>query len=171
MKIKIPFIEVQTDEKCPCNDYKEYELKLKCMRTKLHSKYIACISIGIVIWIIATGQANTEQFADWISFASTITSIILSVIAIILSITGEGKTDAVRDKIEEAVKKLEKTANDIENANSDSVKNINEVKREIVSLKESLKDIPGKTVEQMQVAYGLSNAQANTTQNSDKGWL
>ena len=106
MKIKIPFIEVQTDEKCPCNDYKEYELKLKCMRTKLHSKYIAFISIAIVIWIVATGEANTEQFSEWISFASTITSIILSVIAIILSITGEGKTDVVRDKIEEAVKKI-----------------------------------------------------------------
>ena len=65
---------------CPCKDYNEYEIKLKCAKTKLHSRYIAFIAMGIVIWMLATGDANSPEFSDWISFASTIASIILSVI-------------------------------------------------------------------------------------------
>lgn len=45
------------------------------------------------------------------------------------------------------------------------------MKREIIGLKDALKDIPDKTVEQMQAAYGLNEAKVNTAKNSDKGWL
>ena len=86
MRIKIPFVEFETNKECPCKDQNEYELKLRCMKAKIHSIYIASIAAGIVIWALATGQANSEEFSSWISFASTITSIILSVIAIFMSI-------------------------------------------------------------------------------------
>lgn len=171
MKIKIPFFEIESDKACPCNDFNEYQLKLKCMRTKLHGRYIACISLGIVIWLLATGQANTQEFSAWISFASTVTSIILSVIAIIMSIFGESKTDAIRDEIEETVKKLERTADVIEQANKDSIKNINSVKQEIKELKGILQKIPDKTVEKIQTSYVLDAKEINNKENSNIGWL
>lgn len=93
------------ESNCPCENYNEYEIKLKCAKTKLHSRYIAFIAIGIVIWLLATGEANSSEFAEWISFSSTIASIILSVIAIIMSITGENKTEAMRNQMEETAKK------------------------------------------------------------------
>lgn len=67
-------------------DFDKYELKLKYAKLKLHCVYFIAIAIGIIVWMLATGKANTEEFSSWISFASTIASIILSVIAIILSI-------------------------------------------------------------------------------------
>ena len=76
---------------CSCKDYNEFEIKLKCAKAKLHSRYIVCISIGILVWLVATGEANTKEFSSWISFASTVASIILSVIAIIMSITEKEK--------------------------------------------------------------------------------
>lgn len=168
MRIKIPFVEFETNKECPCKDQNEYELKLRCMKAKIHSIYIASIAAGIVIWALATGQANSEEFSSWISFASTITSIILSVIAIFMSISGENKTDLMRDKMEEASGKLEKTAKDIEIANKESIKNIIELREEMSGLKKVLKDIPKETVEQMQ--YGLKNVEATNMKNG-KGWL
>lgn len=100
-----------------CNNIREYEIKLENAKTKLHSRYIVAILVCIVIWLLATGEANTQEFSNWISFTSTIVSIILSVIAIILSITGESKTDMMREKIEDAVETLQSTVHDIEKVN------------------------------------------------------
>ena len=147
MRIKIPFIEFETDKDCPCKDQSEFELKLKCMKTKLHSIYIASIATGIVIWSLATGQANTTEFSDWISFASTITSIILSVIAIILSITGESKTDAMRNQMEETAGKLEETAKAINDANVKNSENVKELKDNIEILSYKIELLQGKTDE------------------------
>lgn len=156
---------------CECKDFNEYEIKLNCAKTKLHSRYIAAIAAGIVIWSLATGDANTEEFSAWISFASTIASIILSVIAIILSITGEGKTDVMREKIEVAVRKLEGTAHNIEDANRKSIDNIEELKKEMDELKFALKNIPGETIEKMRTEYAVSNIEVNDSKNSNKGWV
>lgn len=134
-------------QECPCKDYNKYEIKLKCAKTKLHSRYIACISTGIVVWLVATGKANTEEFSSWISFASTVASIILSVIAIIMSITGENKTDAMKNQMEETAQKLEVTANAIEDANKDNQGNIKELKENILLLQAKIESLQGKTDE------------------------
>lgn len=127
----------------------EYELKLKCVKTKLHCRYIVCISIGVVIWLLATGEANSEEFSSWISFSSTIASIILSVIAIIMSITGEGKTDEMRNQMQETIGKLEKTAESIDHANDQNIKNINELKSSIELLKQKIESLQGRTEEML----------------------
>ncbi|MCI8798062.1 MAG: hypothetical protein HFG89_14710 [Dorea sp.] len=159
---------------CPCKDYNEYELRLKCMKTKLHSRYIVCIAIGIVVWSLATGEANSSEFSDWISFASTITSIILSVIAIILSITGESKMDAMRNQMEETASKLEETANAINNANSQNIKNVEELKENISLLEEKIEAFQGETKEalnqyQKSNRYDYSNV-LNTKINPNFTW-
>ena len=156
---------------CECKDFNEYEIKLNCAKTKLHSRYIAAIAAGIVIWSLATGESNTAEFSAWISFASTIASIILSVIAIILSITGEGKTDVMREKTEEAVKKLENTAQNIEEANKKSIDNITDLKREIDDLKTALEKIPYQTVEQIKTEYKVSSFEESASEKIGKGWL
>lgn len=134
-------------QECTCKDYTEFEIRLKCAKAKLHSRYIACISIGALVWLVATGAANTKEFSSWVSFASTVASIILSVIAIIMSITGENKTDAMRNQMEETAKKLEVTANAIEEANKDNQENIKELKENIVLLQNKIESLQGKTDE------------------------
>lgn len=126
---------------------KEFEEKLKCEKEKLHSRYVMIISSGVVIWFLATGKANTPEFSSWISFASTVASIILSVIAIIMSITGESKTDAMRNQMERTSNKLEDTANIVENANRVNVENINELKENINILEKKIENMPGQMSE------------------------
>lgn len=103
MKIKIPFIEF--DDECPCHNFEEYEIKIKCIKTKLHARYLAAIAIGICIWQFA-GTTDSDAFIAQFSFASTIASIILSVLAIIMSITGEGKTEHIKDQLHESAKDI-----------------------------------------------------------------
>lgn len=137
-----------------CKDNAEFEIRLEYEKTKLHSKYIACISIGIVVWLVATGKANTEEFSSWISFASTVASIILSVIAIIMSITGESKTNTMRDKMEEASRKIEKASEAIEKANDANKENIEDLKENINLLEKKIEELKGantKVLEQVRV--------------------
>lgn len=97
-------------EKTEEEKFNVYKVKREIDRVKLHAKYISCISVGIVIWLIATGNAENPEFSGWISFASTVTSIILSVIAIILSITGESKTEAIKNDLSETARKIDEVA-------------------------------------------------------------
>lgn len=171
MKIKLPFVYIETKEEYSCKNYNEYELKIKSMRTKLHSRYIAFIATGIVVWLIATGASSNENFPEWISFASTITSIILSVIAIIMSITGENKTESIRDKLEEATKKLERAAVEIDSANKENIKNIDGLKGGIEELNVRINSIPQKTIEKLNNEFDIQNSNTREINGLEIGWM
>lgn len=123
---------------CPCKDYNDFEIRLKCLKTQLHSRYILCISLGIVVWMLASGDANNPEFSSWISFASTVASIILSVVAIIMSITGEAKTEAIRNQMEDATHRLDEAVKNITLANADINTSIVHLQEKIDSMSEKV---------------------------------
>lgn len=107
----------------------EYFLKRENDRIKLHIRYICFIVGGILVWLIATGTSSDEKFPEWVSFASTITSIILSVLAIIMSITGEGKTEHIKEQLEATardIKKSQKIVNQINGTIKESLDKVND---------------------------------------------
>ena len=88
----------------------------ECCRSKVeeavkHRTYIIMLIMSVALMIIAltVKTADNEEFVGQISFASTITSIILSVIAIWMSITGERSTNEIKDRVEAAADSLTKT--------------------------------------------------------------
>ena len=56
------------------------------------------IGIGFMIFALVTKTSDNDIFVNQVSFASTITSIILSVVAIWMSISGERTTNEIRTK-------------------------------------------------------------------------
>lgn len=116
----------------------EFQLKIDNLRLKIHAKYIAFISLGIVVWMVATGTANNSEFSDWLSFASTLTSIILSVIAIFMSISGESKTEGIRNQMEETAYRLDNAVDDVSNANEEIKSSIIELQKKIDSMSEKV---------------------------------
>lgn len=156
------------ESNCPCKDYNEYEIKLKCMKTTLHRNYIVSISVGILVWVLATGQANSDEFSSWISFASTITSIILSVIAIFMSISGENKTDAMRNQMEETANKLERATESINQANNKNLQNIDELKKGIAELQDKIESLQGKT-DEMLSKYEKANSNTKVVEPLEQG--
>jgi len=71
---------------------------------------VIVILICVIVW--AFSRKANDKFVAEFSFAATISSIILSSIAIFMSITGESKTAVIRDRIE-------KEADDIAKSNSE----------------------------------------------------
>ncbi len=158
-------------EECTCEDYTEYEIKLKCVKAKLHSRYIACISIGILVWIVATGEANTKEFSSWISFASTVASIILSVIAIIMSITGEGKTDAMREQMEETACKLDNVANNMSEETAKTNREISQLINQLGDQIKILQEKVDKVPEQVNNYSKTNKTYKNTQKKSNRNQL
>lgn len=76
--------------------------------------YVLALILGIVLMIMALviKTGNDTTFVNQVSFASTITSIILSVIAIWMSITGERSTNEIKTKVSDSVDKLLQTTNE-----------------------------------------------------------
>jgi hypothetical protein len=73
---------------------------------KLHVRYIGIIALIITLGSVILAGYNNDAFVGQFSFASTITSIILSVVAIWMSISGERNTNSIKDKVEDAVDDL-----------------------------------------------------------------
>lgn len=90
--------------------------KIKYEKMCLHIKYIVAIALTIAAGSIAVRCYDVSAFVEKISFASTIASIILSVIAIIMTINSETKSENTKDKLEIVSNNLCNNAEDIRNA-------------------------------------------------------
>lgn len=152
-------------------DYNQYKIKLEIIRTKLHSRYQSCIALGIVIWLIATGTANNEEFSDWVSFASTIASIILSVVAIIMSISGESQMNTIRDRMEEAVQEMDQVLKSIEKENATSLENTKELRDAIIRLDAKIAGMPDEVIEKMQNKFNISTNDNQEVESIEIGWV
>lgn len=115
--------------------------KIKYEKQKIHCRYISCICIAISIWLIITSTYKQSGFIEQISFASTITSIILSVIAIILSITGEG----IRNQMMETTQELRNTVKTVQGINKGVESSLEELKKGLNELQEKIDNIPDNT--------------------------
>lgn len=68
----------------------------------------------IMVFILVLVFAGDDSAMNYFSFASTISSILLSVVAIILSITGESKTEALKRILKDATDTIEEYNNSAE---------------------------------------------------------
>lgn len=88
--------KIQTTEKKANCDEKCYSLN----QLRLCICIVAIVNLVLIIVWIFTERTDSD-FISHFSFASTVTSIILSVLAIFMSVSGESKTQAIRDRIEQ----------------------------------------------------------------------
>ena len=88
----------------------ENRVKQALMRRTSIIMLVVAVVLLILALTIKTG--DNSIFADQVSFASTITSIILSVIAIWMSISGERQTNEIKEKVVMASDKLSETVNE-----------------------------------------------------------
>ncbi|MDD3224343.1 MAG: hypothetical protein PHX70_06530 [Clostridium sp.] len=93
-----------------------YNYKMEIQKLKINLTYGIIIFIMSIATVITWACSNKTKFVDEVSFASTISSIILSVIAIIMTIIGEEKTDNTKNKLVELSDNLETITNDIKDS-------------------------------------------------------
>lgn len=122
---------------------------------KLHAIYIAIIASMIGIIFLTGTLYNAEEFGKQISFAGTITSIVLSIIAIFMSIVNEGKNEYLKRQLEnasitlkESSDKLDINIKELESKVTGFSKNIEEIAEKVNSIKTELGEIHDTIKEQ-----------------------
>lgn len=159
-----------SDKDDDIHELNKFKFKMENERIKIHAKYISFISLAIVVWMIATGTANNTEFSTQLEFASTITSIILSVIAIFMSISGESKMDSIMYQMEDAVEELDKIVKNLEKENESSVESSRDLQESIRELDKKIAGMPDRVIEKMENKFGISN-QSQTVDGIKIGWV
>lgn len=86
-----------------------------CVRlVKRDFKYSVIMLLGLLILIITSRFGDNEKLLDYISFGSTLTSIILSVLAIFMTLLAESKSDETKTRLENLTTTIEKASDAIE---------------------------------------------------------
>ena len=153
------------------------EINLKHEKLKLHYRYIIVICFIICIGTIIIAAHSQEAFVSQVSFAGTITSIVLSVIAIWMSISGERTTNDIRIKITESTERLSDTTKNVETLNKNYEKTMDTQLNELKNVQEQLAKVifsinnVGEQVSHLQekntiIPGSINNNIYNTTQRT-----
>lgn len=106
--------------------------------------------------------------------ASTVASIILSVIAIIMSITGEGKTDAIKNQMIETTQELKRMVKKVQKINTSVDESLQELKNGLTELQRKIDDVPDSTAKKLyskeKKEINLVETKVNSIENDDDGW-
>lgn len=151
------------------NNQNELEKILKHEKLKLHYKYLIVIAIILLFGSIVLATSTQNEFVAQVSFGSTMSSIILSIIAIWMSISGERTTNDIRIKITESTERLSETTKNVETLNK-NYKNtmdtqINELKNVQEQLNELLNSV-GDIKEHVHTMQGVSIPPNEQSDNS-----
>lgn len=99
-----------------CN--KSWYMKYQLLELKLFN--VICIAGILAICGVSAAGYGSNAFVEMFSFASTISSVVLSVIAIIMSLWGEKSTNELKGRIDTVVKRLEETSVNINESNTET---------------------------------------------------
>ncbi len=145
------------------------EKNLQQEKLKLHFTYIVVICFIICIGTVILAAHNQETFVSQISFAGTITSIVLSILAIWLSMSGERTTNDIRIKISESTERLSETTKNVENLNKNYETTMNTQLNELKNVQEQLKELlnsVGDIREQVHTMQGVPISPNEQSDNS-----
>lgn len=135
------------------NDQNEFDVirydfaqKLELERNRMKSIFLFVISLIFLALAFIITTVGDDDFAKQVSYASTVSSIILSVIAILMSISGEKKTESMRGQLVDSVSRLEKTTRNVEEINKvhnreivESIEKIQQIQNGLLPIEESIK--------------------------------
>lgn len=117
---------------------------------------VLAISIALMILALTVKTADNSAFVEQVSFASTITSIVLSVIAIWMSITGERSTNEIKDKVSTSVDKLMETTSKSTTLTNDLQMTLDSQNAKYDEIMEKMGNVV-KNIEGMKVTVGSMN--------------
>ena len=75
--------------------------------------YMSVIAGIIIVVLLALTFTNDKEAVNYFSFAGTLSSIILSVVAIFMTINSENESKDAKSQMDISIHRLEKTGNDI----------------------------------------------------------
>ncbi len=123
----------------PVTDEKNYELRIKALRTSLRIKYSIVFLLALFIVLVISNTADNPTFVQQITFGSTLVSMILAVLAIFISGRRELKAEVLRDELDRAMQRLDMVSQKLEammDERESSLPSVDERKASISSVDE-----------------------------------
>lgn len=117
------------NEESQSNIYIDLERKYSLL--KLHMIYVLCIACFLGAVFLTEKLSDADRFGEMLSFAGTVSSIILSIVAIFMSINGEEKNDEIRREMSNSSNKLAETADRLENHLDNVLTQIEELEKRL----------------------------------------
>lgn len=100
--------------KCNCGRVNECK-GVYCHRLKEHDyKFCMVILFFVIVFVCTVSMGNNDEVSKLLSFAGTLSSIILSVLAIILTLLADKKAEYERLKTDNLVSHMDSYANQIQ---------------------------------------------------------
>ncbi|BCJ98095.1 hypothetical protein [Anaerocolumna chitinilytica] len=147
-------------------------------KSRLHIRYIVIIAIIITLGSLVLAGYDNQSFVGQFSFASTITSIVLSVVAIWMSISGERTTNEIKTKIIDATDRLDNAVINVQDINKtfdksfkekvESIQNIHTEFSNVVLELESVKSEVVSTKEYVQEAFDFNKITLSKQNTSEQ---
>ncbi|HBE9429590.1 TPA: hypothetical protein KOC08_001798 [Clostridioides difficile] len=85
-------------------------------KVKIHMGYCIFILVLLVVVLFTMIGHDNKELASQVAFGATLSGIILSILAIILTLIGETKSDNVKDTLLNISKELENVVDDVKEA-------------------------------------------------------
>lgn len=127
------------------------------------------ISVALLIVALTVKAADNEMFVGQVSFASTVTSIVLSVIAIWMSISGERQTSEIKDKVAVASDKLAETVNESQKIMNELQKTLEQQNDMYIRLGDKITNVDASIGEMKALFEGTTNKEIET--NNDDAYF
>ncbi|RII32126.1 hypothetical protein D2A34_24720 [Clostridium chromiireducens] len=139
------------------------ELKIKHIELKLHFTYCGIIASIIGICLFTVRNYSNSDMAVQFSFGATLVGIVLSVIAIFMSIVGEKEMSSTKDKLVSASDDLVKIKNEL-NKSIESISQIISIKDELIQGNKTIMD-------KLDNSFELLNKNENNIENNDINYI
>lgn len=132
-----------------CNCDKVNECKdAYCHRLKEHDyKFCMVILFFLIVFVCTISMGNNDEVSKLLSFAGTLSSIILSVLAIILTLLADKKAEYERLKTDNLVSHMDSYANQIQ----ESLQEAQDIVDKLEDLDRKVNDVLEKEKELVQV--------------------
>lgn len=149
--------------------------KINIVKRRMVGTFLMVISVIILTISFIMLTVGDDNIAKEVSYSSTVSSIILSVIAIFMSISGENKTDLIRGQLYDIVSRLEDTTTKVENVNNtrsyeinEYISSLGEIKNNLLPLIETMGEVKNSTFETQKTLNSLVFSENDTyTTRSD----
>ena len=142
------------------------DLERKHSLLKLHMKYVLCIACFLGAVFLTEKLSDADRFGEMLSFAGTVSSIIISIVAIFMSINGEGKNDEIRREMSNSSNKLEETANELDSYLENMLNRIKDLERRVEDVHEDTTNLKKSAI---LIKTGSENLEKNKM-NSFNNW-
>lgn len=113
---------------------------------KIHFRYVVGILVAIIIAISALRLSDNQNFTSVISFAGTITSIILSVLAIFITVLSNDSLSNLMERIRGLIDVINPAKNKIDESSNkieETIKNLDKTESELKETSKSIKEVVG----------------------------